>query len=166
MTRRLCTIAGFYRYAVEEELLDHSSAAHVRRPRPDYESHATGLDRNELGGLLVAAGRLGQPAEQCPRGTGDAADLYRRADRRRPAAPAQPANGLTAHLGARTPRLHRIPTNQSWSNTRTRLVGRSAAQAGPGDRAVASVAADTCAGSPRPRLGGQAAAAAARGSRS
>src|SRR5216683_176104 len=24
VTRRLCTIAGFYRYAVEEELLDHS----------------------------------------------------------------------------------------------------------------------------------------------
>jgi integrase/recombinase XerD len=32
ITRRLCTIAGFYRYAVEEELLDHSPAAHVRRP--------------------------------------------------------------------------------------------------------------------------------------
>jgi integrase/recombinase XerD len=35
----LCTIAGFYRYAVEEELLDHSPAAHGRgrrtwRPRP------------------------------------------------------------------------------------------------------------------------------------
>ena len=28
----------------------------------DYESHVTGLDRNELGALLVAAG-LGQPAE-------------------------------------------------------------------------------------------------------
>jgi len=28
--RRLCTIAGFYRYAVEEDLLDHSPAAHVR----------------------------------------------------------------------------------------------------------------------------------------
>jgi integrase/recombinase XerD len=55
-------VAGFYRYAVEEELLDHSPAAHVRRPRLDYESHATGLDRNELGALLVAAG-LGQPAE-------------------------------------------------------------------------------------------------------
>jgi integrase/recombinase XerD len=55
-------VAGFYRYAVEEELLDHSPAAHVRRPRLDYESHATGLDRNELGGLLVAAG-LGPPAE-------------------------------------------------------------------------------------------------------
>ena len=49
VTRRLCTIAGFYRYAVEEEILDHSPAAHVRRPRLDYESHATALDRNELG---------------------------------------------------------------------------------------------------------------------
>jgi integrase len=47
---------------VEEELLDHSPAAHVRRPRLDYESHATGLDRNEMGALLVAAG-LGSPAE-------------------------------------------------------------------------------------------------------
>ena len=32
ITRRLCTVAGFYRYAVEEDLLDHSPAAHVRRP--------------------------------------------------------------------------------------------------------------------------------------
>ena len=32
ITRRLCTIAGFYKYAVEEELLEHSPAAHVRRP--------------------------------------------------------------------------------------------------------------------------------------
>ncbi len=56
VTRRLCTIAGFYKYAVEEDLLEHSPAAHVRRPRLDYESHATGLDRNELGALLVTAG--------------------------------------------------------------------------------------------------------------
>src|SRR6266704_3198124 len=34
----------------------------VRRPRLDYESHATALDRNELGALLVAAG-LGPPTE-------------------------------------------------------------------------------------------------------
>ena len=47
VTRRLCTIASFYKYAVEEELLDHSPAAHVRRPRVDYESHAVALDRNE-----------------------------------------------------------------------------------------------------------------------
>ena len=56
IARRLCTIAGFYRYAVEEELLEHSPAVHVRRPRLDYESHAIGLDRNEVGSLLVAAG--------------------------------------------------------------------------------------------------------------
>jgi integrase/recombinase XerD len=62
VTRRLCTIAGFCTYAVEEELLDHSPAAHVRRPRLDYESHATALDRNELGALLVAAGP-GPPLE-------------------------------------------------------------------------------------------------------
>ncbi len=62
ITRRLSTIAGLYRYAVEEDLLDHSPAVHVRRPRIDYESHATGLDRNEVGALLVAAG-LGTPAE-------------------------------------------------------------------------------------------------------
>jgi site-specific recombinase XerD len=55
VTGRLCTIAGFYKYAVEEELLDHSPAAHVRRPRLDYESHATALDRNEVGALLVAS---------------------------------------------------------------------------------------------------------------
>jgi integrase len=60
--RRLCTIAGFCKYAAEEELLDHSPAAHVRRPRLDYASHATGLDRNELGAPLVAA-RLGPSAE-------------------------------------------------------------------------------------------------------
>src|SRR5271167_890481 len=62
VARRLCTVAGFYRYAVEEELLDHSPAVHVRRPRLDYESHVTGLDRNELGALLVAAG-LGPAGE-------------------------------------------------------------------------------------------------------
>jgi len=56
VARRLCTIAGLYRYAEEEGLIDHSPAVHVRRPRLDYESHVSGLDRNELGALLVAAG--------------------------------------------------------------------------------------------------------------
>ena len=73
VTRRLCTIAGFYKYAVEEELLDHSPAARVRRPRVDYESHATALDRNELGAMLVAAG-LGPAGRAC-------ADLPARAER-------------------------------------------------------------------------------------
>jgi integrase len=58
----LCRYRHNYKYAVEEELLEHSPAAHVRRPRADYESHAVALDRNELGALLVAAG-LGPPVE-------------------------------------------------------------------------------------------------------
>jgi len=62
IARRLCTITGFYRYAEEEGLIAHSPAVHVRRPRIDYESHAIGLDRNEVGGLLVAAG-LGPAGE-------------------------------------------------------------------------------------------------------
>jgi site-specific recombinase XerD len=59
VARRLCTIAGLYRYAEEEGLIDHSPAVHVRRPRVDYESHATGLDRNELGACSLPPG--------CPR---------------------------------------------------------------------------------------------------
>ena len=62
IARRLCPVARFSRYAVEEDLLDHSPAAHDRRPRLDYESLAVGLDRNEVGALLVAAG-LGTAAE-------------------------------------------------------------------------------------------------------
>jgi len=89
VTRRLCTIAGSCKYAVGEELLDQSPAAHVRRPRLDYESHATALDRNELGALLVAAG-LGPPpaARAC-------ADRAARAER---------AAGLGGHR-----RRHRAP---------------------------------------------------------
>jgi integrase/recombinase XerD len=56
IARRLCTIAAFYRYAEEEGLIAISPAVHVRRPRLDYESNATGLDRNEVGAMLVAAG--------------------------------------------------------------------------------------------------------------
>jgi len=62
VARRLCTVAGFYRYAEQEGLLEQSPATHVRRPRLDYESPATGLDRNEVGVLLVAAG-LASPSE-------------------------------------------------------------------------------------------------------
>ena len=62
VARRLCTIACFYRYAEEEGLIVTSPAVHVRRPRLDYESHVTGLDRNEVGAMLVTAG-LGAPAD-------------------------------------------------------------------------------------------------------
>jgi integrase/recombinase XerD len=56
VARRLCTVAGFYRYAEKEGLLAVSPAVHARRPRLDYDSHAIGLDRNEIAALLVAAG--------------------------------------------------------------------------------------------------------------
>jgi site-specific recombinase XerD len=59
ISRRLCTVACFYRYAEQEGLIARSPAVHVRRPRLDYESHATGLDRNEVGAMLVAAGLAG-----------------------------------------------------------------------------------------------------------
>jgi site-specific recombinase XerD len=59
IARRLCTVSCFYCYAEEEGLIPVSPAVHVRRPRLDYESHATGLDRNEVGALLVAAGLAG-----------------------------------------------------------------------------------------------------------
>ena len=50
ITRRPCTVAGFYRYAVEEELLEHSPAAHVRRSR------------------LESAWSNGKPAYRCRHG--------------------------------------------------------------------------------------------------
>jgi integrase/recombinase XerD len=56
VARRLSTVVGFYRYAEEEGVIDHSPAVHVRRPRIDYESHVAHLDRNELGAILVTAG--------------------------------------------------------------------------------------------------------------
>ena len=62
ITRRLCTIAGFYKYAVEEDLLDHSPAAHVRRPRVDYESHATGWTATSLARCWSPQGLAGPPS--------------------------------------------------------------------------------------------------------
>lgn len=62
IARRLCTITCSCRYAEQEGLIPISPAVHVRRPRLDYDSHATGLDRNEVGAMLVAAG-LGDARE-------------------------------------------------------------------------------------------------------
>jgi site-specific recombinase XerD len=59
VARRLSTITGFYRYWSEEQLITHSPAAHVRRPRVSYESNQTPLDRNEVGMFLVQAGISG-----------------------------------------------------------------------------------------------------------
>ena len=55
--RRLSTICGFY--CSQERLVDRNPAAHVRRPKQNYESSTLGLDRNELGAFLVEAGLSG-----------------------------------------------------------------------------------------------------------
>ena len=56
---KLVVLTGFYRYCVEEQLLEHSPAAHVRRPKISQESTRLGLDRNEIGAFLVQAGLAG-----------------------------------------------------------------------------------------------------------
>ncbi len=56
---KLVVLTGFYRYCVEEQLLEHSPAVHVRRPRISQESTRLGLDRSELGAFLVQAGLAG-----------------------------------------------------------------------------------------------------------
>jgi integrase/recombinase XerD len=56
VARRLSTLGRFYRYCHVEGILERNPAANVRRPKVDVESRTLGLDRNELGGLLVQAG--------------------------------------------------------------------------------------------------------------
>jgi site-specific recombinase XerD len=56
VARRSSTRCSFYRYCHLEGLLARDPAAHVRRPKVDPESRTLGVDRNELGALLVQAG--------------------------------------------------------------------------------------------------------------
>jgi hypothetical protein len=53
---KLVVLTGWYRYCVEEQLLEHSPAVHVRRPKVSQESTRLGLDRAELGAFLVQVG--------------------------------------------------------------------------------------------------------------
>jgi len=67
VARRLCTVTGLDRYAEEERLLARSPVVHVRRPRIDDESHATGLDRYEVGGSSSpSASGLSRSTRSCP----------------------------------------------------------------------------------------------------
>ena len=60
--RRLSTLAGFYRFAVIDGVLEHSPAEYVRRPRIDTESTTLGLDRMELG-AFIAQGAASRPTD-------------------------------------------------------------------------------------------------------
>jgi site-specific recombinase XerD len=62
VARRLSTLASFYRNCHVEGVLRRNPAANVRRPMVDHESRTLGVDRNELGALLVQAG-LGSPRD-------------------------------------------------------------------------------------------------------
>ena len=62
VARRISTLASFYRYCEQEELMAKNPAINVRRPKIDNESRTLGLDRNELGAFLVQAG-LGSPRD-------------------------------------------------------------------------------------------------------
>ena len=57
--RRLSTVASFYKWCVDEELLVRNPAANVRRPKISQDSTTLGLDRQELGQFLVEAGLAG-----------------------------------------------------------------------------------------------------------
>ncbi|MBK7020602.1 tyrosine-type recombinase/integrase [Candidatus Microthrix sp.] len=56
IARRLSTLSSFYKYCQIEDIITKNPAANVRRPKVDCESRTLGLDRNELGALLVQAG--------------------------------------------------------------------------------------------------------------
>ena len=62
VARRLSTLASFYKYCEQEQLVDRNPALNVRRPKVDYESRTLGLDRSELEAFLVQAG-LGSPRD-------------------------------------------------------------------------------------------------------
>ena len=56
IARRLSTLSSFYKYCQIEDIIDRNPAANIRRPKVNDESRTLGLDRNELGALLVQAG--------------------------------------------------------------------------------------------------------------
>ncbi|MFC5268492.1 tyrosine-type recombinase/integrase [Kribbella qitaiheensis] len=60
VARRLSGVSSWYEYLVQEEVLDRSPTAHVKRPNVD-SSHSTtfGLDEHEARAVIKAAGEFG-----------------------------------------------------------------------------------------------------------
>ena len=56
ISRRLSTLSSFYKYCQIEDIVDKNRALNPRCPKVHGESRTLGLDRNELGALLVPAG--------------------------------------------------------------------------------------------------------------
>lgn len=57
--RRLSTVAGFYRIATLDGLIENSPAEYVRRLKIDTESATLGLDRTELSAFIAQAAAAG-----------------------------------------------------------------------------------------------------------
>jgi hypothetical protein len=59
VSRRLSTVAGFYRFAAIDDVIEHSPAEYVRRPRIDTEGATLGLDRMELSAFIAQGAAAG-----------------------------------------------------------------------------------------------------------
>lgn len=60
LARRLSAVSSWYEYLVQEEVLDRSPAAHVKRPKVDNRHSSTfGLDEHEARAVILAAGESG-----------------------------------------------------------------------------------------------------------
>jgi integrase/recombinase XerD len=63
VSRRMSIVAGFYRTAVIDGLLEHSPAEHVRRPHVPADSPTLGLTHLQLEALLSAARQSANPCD-------------------------------------------------------------------------------------------------------
>ena len=59
VARRLATLASFYRYALDEAVIDRNPLDRVRRPKPPRDSTTLGLDRDQATAFLHAAATAG-----------------------------------------------------------------------------------------------------------
>ena len=74
ITRRLCTVAGFYRYAVEEELLDHRRLCRRCRPVTRRKDHLPGQHRPGRRPLQLLEDHRATPANRKLAGVAALAD--------------------------------------------------------------------------------------------
>src|SRR5664280_581194 len=113
VARRLSAIAGFYRYATDEDLIDRSPVAGVRRPKVADDSQTTGLDRDQLRAVLALARQRsawcaaspGPPAWTAPSGSAPTACAMRSSPW--PSTPACPCATYRTPPGTPTPRTTR-----------------------------------------------------------
>ena len=55
VARRLSALSGFYRFALDAEIVTRNPVSPVKRPKVGTDTVSTGLDKDELGALIAAA---------------------------------------------------------------------------------------------------------------